>query len=1002
MGDGAPWNRNPSPVPPYDPPHSPAYLPPPSPASSTYSASPNPPIYAPPSPSVVGSALGGSTLAPSTVYPSTIAPSTSPRPVSRLTNFEAALARARGEAPPVVEAPPSRLPLQSTFSQPAPSYLPPPDANHPDLNVGFTQASTIRHSGLRRREPSRSPSPGFDNSMIYNPIEHHEDIEKALLTDEDRERIYQPLQTPLPLPRSRFTLQQTMAESDGDLSLMGNGARPAARRSSIEKTGLDGFEPVALVDGAHPEDTHHYGPAPEGRVNRRNNQHKRVKQKLTLDEGGTFAVEMPIPSRLAQFLPVKGVEEQKTTRYTAITTDPDEFAASSVRLRQEMFDPPRKTEMFIVITMYNEDAELFCRTLYGVMKNIAHLCGRKNSRMWGANGWQKIVVCIVADGRKHVNPRVLDCLAALGVYQEGAMTNQVQDRPVKAHVFEYTTSFALDPDLHFKYPDRGIVPCQILFCMKENNARKINSHRWFFNAFAPKLQPNVCILLDVGTMPAQKSLYHLWKAFDVNSNVGGACGEIATFKGKGWRLLLNPLVAAQCFEYKMSNILDKPMESLFGYTAVLPGAFSAYRYIALQNDENGRGPLYSYFQGENLHSGKADSFTGNMYLAEDRILCFEIVAKPKASWVLKYVKSAVGETDCPDTIPEFIGQRRRWLNGSFFAAVYSLIHFRQIWRSDHSVVRKSALMVEFVYNALNLLFGWFSLANFYIFFVILTRALEGKGFNIKNIHVLNVIVQYTYLGTVIACFIFGMGNRPQGSPWKYKIAIWIFAVLTFYMLIAGVVCTVAAIKNIDKPIFIRLVVSLAATYGIFVVSSFLALDPWHIFTCFLQYLLFTPTYINVLNIVSLGIFHDLSWGTKGADTVETDLGKVQGVGREVEVALVSDQHDIDMAYQDALDNIRIKRARVDPDEMPPAKSASEQKQKDIYANFRTNLLLIWSLSNALLASIILAGNDNETFSGSGNSRQGVYMLIILIFVAGMAAFRFICATLYLIIRLFGG
>jgi chitin synthase len=40
--------------------------------------------------------------------------------------------------------------------------------------------------------------------------------------------------------------------------------------------------------------------------------------------------------------------------------------------------------------MYNEDAELFCRTLYGVMKNIAHLCGRKNSRVWGKDGWQKV------------------------------------------------------------------------------------------------------------------------------------------------------------------------------------------------------------------------------------------------------------------------------------------------------------------------------------------------------------------------------------------------------------------------------------------------------------------------------------------------------------------------------------------------------------------------------------------------------------------------------------
>ena len=62
----------------------------------------------------------------------------------------------------------------------------------------------------------------------------------------------------------------------------------------------------------------------------------------------------------------------------------------------------------------------------------------------------------------------------------------------------------------------------------------------------------------------------------------------------------------------MSNMLDKPMESVFGYISVLPGAFSAYRYIALQNDKDNTGPLASYFKGEILHGRDTDIFTSNM------------------------------------------------------------------------------------------------------------------------------------------------------------------------------------------------------------------------------------------------------------------------------------------------------------------------------------------------------------------------------------------------------
>ena len=502
---------------------------------------------------------------------------------------------------------------------------------------------------------------------------------------------------------------------------------------------------------------------------------KTVKQVLLYR--GNLVLDCPVPPRLLNQLPHGERDEFTHMRYSAATCDPNDFYEENFTLRQKLFSKPRHTELFIVITMYNEDDILFARTMIGVLKNIEYMCARKESKSWGPDAWKKIVVCVVSDGRSKINPRTKALLAGMGVYQEGIAKQQVNSKDVTAHIYEYTTQVGLQlkNDVVQLIPKKQ--PVQMLFCLKEKNQKKINSHRWFFQAFGRVLNPNICVLLDAGTRPGGNSIYQLWKAFDLEPMCAGACGEIKAMLGTGGKHLLNPLVATQNFEYKMSNILDKPLESAFGFISVLPGAFSAYRYIALQNDKNGQGPLEKYFKGETLHGSDAGVFTSNMYLAEDRILCFELVTKRNCHWILQYVKSATGETDVPDVVTELILQRRRWLNGSFFAAIYASAHFYQFFRSDHSFLRKIMFFVEFIYQTVNMIFAYFGIGNFFLVFKILTDSLGSPTLLGTVGTVLGVVFEWFYAISLAACFVLSMGNRPSGSGKLYTAMVVFWSVI---------------------------------------------------------------------------------------------------------------------------------------------------------------------------------------------------------------------------------
>jgi chitin synthase len=275
-------------------------------------------------------------------------------------------------------------------------------------------------------------------------------------------------------------------------------------------------------------DPYHDNPQPKTN-NQPIKRWKTVKQVLLYR--GNLVLDCPIPPKLLNQLPHGERDEFTHMRYSAATCDPSEFYENNFTLRQKLFSKPRHTELFIVVTMYNEDEILFARTMIGVFKNIEYMCKRTESKTWGKDAWKKIVVCVVSDGRAKINPRTRALLAGMGVYQEGIAKQQVNGKDVTAHIYEYTTQvgMTIKNDVVQLIPKQQ--PVQMLFCLKEKNQKKINSHRWFFQAFGRVLDPNICVLIDAGTKPGGSSIYHLWKAFDLEPMCAGACGEIKAMLG---------------------------------------------------------------------------------------------------------------------------------------------------------------------------------------------------------------------------------------------------------------------------------------------------------------------------------------------------------------------------------------------------------------------------------------------------------------------------------------
>jgi chitin synthase len=389
-----------------------------------------------------------------------------------------------------------------------------------------------------------------------------------------------------------------------------------------------------------------------------------------------------------------------------------------------------------------------------------------------------------------------------------------------------------------------------------------------------------------------------------------------------------------------------------------------YRYSAIRLEENGstNKPLNDYFKPilEPAFERDRSIFEANMYLAEDRILCFALIAAEGKRWTMHYVKNATAVTDVPMTLEALMKQRRRWLNGSLFAMFYSLGRFDLIWtRTAHSLPMKILLTFQFAYFLFNQCLGLLLPGMFYLTLTFVVQRAIGSE--------VTWICQLIYLAMLLIQLVMSLANcelKSKSIVRTFEVTSGILSIMTlfaffitiFSLITGGAKLTPAGDDYTDAALACGSILPDIWIYAFAVIligspliGAVFAFEYKAVLSSYIHYVVMLPVYVNTMSIYAIANLHDISWGTKGLEGVQAHAPQKKDKSGQTMGDYRKEQE-------------RLKQAKIE-----------EQKHKDQkrreYQAFRTLVLLTWMLSNLMLMAFI------------GEYVPGICFLLGLAFIA---------------------
>ncbi|MEH2368693.1 glycosyltransferase family 2 protein [Nostoc sp.] len=575
-------------------------------------------------------------------------------------------------------------------------------------------------------------------------------------------------------------------------------------------------------------------------------------------------------------------------------TDIDQLCPieSSEKLLQKLCKDS-SPEILCCITVYNESAEALLYSLAGIKNNIDYLASIGKRFLA-----RKITICIIFDGRDKMSPSAANLIEDLKLYdpekvKSGAgvhiFDGMLDNKRLKHCTDLFTDSELSDKHLQHIYrtaqeydqinssdyiEEQGknkeqLLP-RVLLCIKEHNAGKLNTHWWFFMALSRYLFPRYCIQMDAGSVPTASCMHLLWSYMEEHQNVAGTASFVLTPKPP----ILSDIVSTwQYGHFSVEKVLVFPPEIAAGYLSILPGQFSMLRWEALYPQRSDRlveekqaFPLKGYFRGLR----KLGLFESNMFLAEDRVIGFEILTNSSYGWKIALVPSAIVITDACQSLSELLCQRRRWINSIFTVRLWMLLKsFKYLCNGDIDLIDRFRFVGASVYHFLTALIIWFCPATIYGSTILLYTYTKS----ILEIHSPSLVpIIDFFLGielfSVTTILILGQLYK----KYKFILILNVASRLSFSAVIIG--SLICAFLWTGYPALLNLlalcILPALIFFSIALHGQWFLKQSWK--SLILYFLIDLPVWL-VLQSYAFHNIHDVSWGTKGLTGGSQELKK---------------------------------------------------------------------------------------------------------------------------------